>query len=186
MSDAKMMRLSQAARKLNVGSHTIVDFLTDKGFQVDSSPNSKITPEQFGMLSREFADSASDKQEASELTIGTKKPEPTAKEEVAPKPSSQEEESILIKNFNQTTTSESKEPKEVFKTESPKLQGFKVVGKIDLDNSGKPAPKASPAAEEPVKEEPKTTAPKVEATPKEEPKKEPEAPRPVVEVPKVE
>ena len=60
------------ARKLNVGLSTIVDFLAEKGFEVESSPNSKVTGEQFTMLSREFAASAHEKEEASGLTIGTK------------------------------------------------------------------------------------------------------------------
>ena len=65
-----MHRLSQVARKLNVGSSTIIDFLTLKGFEVDSNPNSKITEEQFILLSKEYASSAMDKEEASGLTIG--------------------------------------------------------------------------------------------------------------------
>ncbi|MDH5476125.1 MAG: translation initiation factor IF-2, partial [Cyclobacteriaceae bacterium] len=70
MAEEKMMRLSQIARKLNVGRNTIVDHLADKGFDVDSSPNAKITSEQYAILAREFADSALDKEEAHELTIG--------------------------------------------------------------------------------------------------------------------
>ena len=52
MAEEQTMRLSQVARKLNVGRHTILDYLTDKGFEVDSSPNSKITAEQYAMLSK--------------------------------------------------------------------------------------------------------------------------------------
>src|SRR5690606_21112798 len=72
MAEEKMMRLSQVARKLNVGSNTITDFLANKGFEVDSSPNSKITREQYIMLAKEFESSALDKEEASGLTIGKK------------------------------------------------------------------------------------------------------------------
>ena len=86
MSEEKMMRLSQVARKLNVGRNTIVDFLSDKGFEVDSSPNAKISGEQYGLLAKEFAASAHEKEEASHLTIGTKIPEeqPTAVVESVP------------------------------------------------------------------------------------------------------
>lgn len=72
MSEEKMMRLSQVARKLNVGRNTIVDFLSAKGHSVDSSPNAKINGEQYTLLAKEFAASASEKEEASHLTIGTK------------------------------------------------------------------------------------------------------------------
>ena len=50
------MRLSQLARKLNVGISTIVDFLASKGFKVDGKPNTKITDEQIVLLNKEFAD----------------------------------------------------------------------------------------------------------------------------------
>ncbi|MEQ8879533.1 MAG: translation initiation factor IF-2 N-terminal domain-containing protein, partial [Cyclobacteriaceae bacterium] len=70
MSEERTYRLSQVARKLNVGSGTILDFLEEKGHPIDSNPNSKITQELFNMLSKEFADSAMDKEEASGLTIG--------------------------------------------------------------------------------------------------------------------
>lgn len=72
MSEEKMMRLSQVSRKLNVGRNTIVEFLDAKGHSVDSSPNGKINGEQYGLLAKEFAASASEKEEASHLTIGTK------------------------------------------------------------------------------------------------------------------
>jgi len=72
MSEEKMMRLSQVARKLNVGRNTMIDFLSAKGHSVDSSPNAKINGEQYALLAKEFAASASEKEEASHLTIGTK------------------------------------------------------------------------------------------------------------------
>ena len=71
MSEERTYRLSQVARKLNVGRSTILDFLEAKGHPIDSNPNSKITQELFNMLSKEFADSAMDKEEASGLTIGS-------------------------------------------------------------------------------------------------------------------
>ena len=66
------MRLSQISRKFNIGRNTIVDFLAEKGFDVDSSPNAKIPKDQFELVAREFASSALDKEEASGLTIGSK------------------------------------------------------------------------------------------------------------------
>jgi len=72
MGSEKTMRLSQLARTLNVGTATIVDFLAEKGFVVENKPNSKVVGEQVTLLKRKFSDSAQDKEEASELVIGTK------------------------------------------------------------------------------------------------------------------
>ena len=66
------MRLSQIARKFNIGRNTIVDFLSEKGFETDRSPNAKIPSDQYELVAREFASSAQDKEEASGLTIGIK------------------------------------------------------------------------------------------------------------------
>ncbi|MEQ8926489.1 MAG: translation initiation factor IF-2 [Fulvivirga sp.] len=191
MADEKTMRLSQVARKLNVGLSTIVDFLADKGFEVESSPNAKVTGEQFSMLSREFADSAHEKEEASGLSIGTKHHD-VAIESGSSKPTNKsDDEEVLIKNLSaDKVSSEQKEEKkpERVEPERTKLQGFKVLGKIDLDKKKQ----EEKAKEEPVKEEPKVEEkpavkeekkeeivekkeePKKEETPKPEEKKEEE------------
>ena len=137
MAEEKTIRLGQASRKLNVGHNTILDFLAGKGFDVENNPNAKLTSEQFAMLSKEYASSASEKAEASGLTIGVKhievnpvKPEP----EVLRK-KKDEEENVLIKNLGSKDIVKPKEePKpEKVELEKPKLEGFKVVGKIDLE-----------------------------------------------------
>ena len=202
-----MYRLSQVARKLNVGRTTIIDFLSDKGFEVDSSPNSKITEEQFDMLSKEFADSAQEKEEASGLTIGSSHsdnlvikttPDGQVKE-------NKDEERILIKDnvaapiaeapaepeTPSEPTEEPQKPAAEEKTEEPadervqleseKLSGPKVVGKIDLDSIGKPKKKEEPVQEEKKAEETPEPAPVEEV--KEEVVETPEAKK---EAPKAE
>src|SRR4051794_34165498 len=100
MAEDKMIRLGQASRKLNVGHNTILDFLAKKGFAVENNPNTKLSPEQFAMLSKEFASSASEKIEASGLTIGTKHVEnQTIKNEPVTRKKTEEDESIMIKNL---------------------------------------------------------------------------------------
>merc|ERR1712072_285647 len=111
MAEEKMMRLSLAARKLNVGLSTISDFLSDKGFDVDSKPNSKITSEQFNMLAKEFASSAMDKEEASGLTIGKKHNSNVVidSEKEDADSDSDDDDQILIKNVGAKSGSASKE-----------------------------------------------------------------------------
>ncbi|MDN4164511.1 translation initiation factor IF-2 [Cytophagales bacterium LB-30] len=185
MSEDKMMRLSQVARKLNVGTSTIIDHLASKGHEVENNPNSKITIDLFNMLAKEFASSAMEKEEASSLTIGKKHNDLVIDGDPVIEPSTKErekdeEQEILIKNVSVPKQEEkpaAKEDEKVTLAGSHKLQGIKVLGKIDLDKKEKPAEPAAPApkAEEPKKEEPKAPAPKVEA-----------APAPKVEVPKEE
>ncbi len=82
MSDQKMIRISQAAKKLNVGIATIAEFLNKKGFEVDSKPNTKITHYQYTLLQREYAGSIAVKKEAEKLTIGKRIEKPELASEV--------------------------------------------------------------------------------------------------------
>lgn len=154
MAEEKLIRLSQAARKLNVGHNTILDFLEKKGFQVENNPNAKLTPEQFSLLSKEFAASATEKREASGLTIGTKHTDNVVieTEPELPKKRLEEEESIMIKNLGSKDVVVPKEEPKPEKIErgKPKLEGIKVLGKIDLDakDEKKAEPAEKPAAKE--------------------------------------
>lgn len=149
-----MIRLGQASRKLNVGHNTILDFLSEKGFDVENNPNAKLTGEQFAMLSKEFATSASEKREASGLTIGIKHTEDVTieTENEAYRKKTDEDEQILIKNLGSSDIKPKEEPKQPEKVEleKTKLEGIKVLGKIDLE---KKKVKEEPKKEEPVAEE---------------------------------
>ncbi|MEP0714303.1 translation initiation factor IF-2 [Algoriphagus sp.] len=170
MSEEKMMRLGQIARKLNVGTATIVESLAKKGYEVENNPNSKINMNQVEMLNKEFKSSALDKEEASHLSIG-KRHEPisiepeTPKEEPkpapAPAPTSQPKASEAPKPAAPAPTP-TPVPKAVeeptptpapssvptpiadsdkVSAEAPKLEGIKVLGKIDLSKNTSAVPK---------------------------------------------
>ncbi|MFM8743290.1 MAG: translation initiation factor IF-2, partial [Cytophagales bacterium] len=152
--------LGQASRKLNVGHNTILEFLAKKGITVENNPNAKLSPEQFNMLAKEFASSASEKLEASHLTIGIKPVEvqvPKAEPEINRK-KAEEEESVLIKNLGSKDIVKPKEESkpEKVELEKPKLEGIKVLGKIALENE---APKKKEPEKVEPKEEPVSEAP---------------------------
>ena len=70
MNESKQLRLGQVARKLNVGRNTIISYLHDKGYNVDSNPNTKINHDLFKILENAFEDSAVEKKVASSIKIG--------------------------------------------------------------------------------------------------------------------
>ena len=195
MSEEKMMRLSQVARKLNVGTHTIVDFLASKGFEIESSPNAKISGQQFDMLAKEYAASAHEKEEASHLTIGTKhvedmvidssgvttepqkepapkkeepKPTPPPVEEAKkPEPVTEKpvEEKKPVVEEKKPETKPEEKKPEVQPKEEEKKSGLKVLGKIDLDAGKKKPVEKKEEAKPEPKKEEKAAAPKVEKSP---------------------
>ncbi len=155
MADEKLIRLGQASRKLNVGHNTILEFLAKKGFTVENNPNAKLTPEQFAMLSKEYASSASEKLEASSLSIGAKHPETVTigTEAEAHRKKIEEEERIMITNLGSKEIKFKEETKpEKVEREKPKLEGIKVLGKIELEKEKK---KTEAQPEISVKEETK-------------------------------
>lgn len=198
MSEEKMMRLGQVARKLNVGVSTIVESMAKKGFEVESNPNSKISSEHYNMLAKEFKSSAQEKEEASHLSIGKRhnenftikaesesEPEKEIKKPEPKKPVSTSKPASAAPPVEEKKAEEKATDK--ISNEAPKLQGIKVLGKIDLDsNKSKQKPAEvkeeakstppKPVAEEPKKPEPKPAAKKAPEV-KPEPKKEKEQPQ---------
>jgi len=179
MAEEKMMRLSQVARKLNVGTSTIIDHLSAKGYEIENNPNAKITVDMYAVLSKEFESSAQVKKEASGLTIGKKHMGDVvidANQLNSNAPEQDEEEEILIKNIAPAedvvvkekinisaeipTEEESSDKDEL--TGKVVLQGIKVLGKIDLagidkDSKKSEKEKASAPKSKPVSEQPKAS-----------------------------
>ena len=179
MSEVKATRLSKIASEFNVGISTIVEFLKKKGHEVDANPNSKIAPELYELLSREYSSDISAKKDAERInlrnfrekkvTIGNvdfDTPQEDADDE------EEDEPRILVKDTNLGI----KTP--LFSEPARDLE-FKVVGKINLEEKPKKKkskdakPKPQPPAQgKPAKKEP---APQ----PKKESKPQPTKPQPV-------
>lgn len=158
MSEGKSTNLLKAAKELNIGLSTAVEFLGKKGFSVESRPNTKLTDEMYSVLSKEFQGDKIVREEAKQINIGKIRRDdaPLAAPERAETQRSADldQDEILIKNANAFTHSEkpkpvplevkAEEPKpeiskpEVSKSEGQKtedgLPGVKVVGKINLDD----------------------------------------------------
>lgn len=205
MSEDKSIKLFKAAKELNIGTGTIVDFLASKGFKIEKQPNAKIEGEMYDVLLKEFAVDKSIKEEAKQISIGKiRKEEPgqlPEKPVEARRSRDFENEEILIKNAGQFTAPPVEKPKaepvaEKREERNEALPGVKVVGKIDLDarKSTPPVEKIEEKVAEPVKEaiapkpEPIAEQPKPVAEVKEEPKQEaapaaPKAETPVVATP---
>ncbi|NNF36410.1 MAG: translation initiation factor IF-2 [Saprospiraceae bacterium] len=174
-------RLVKIAKELNVGTSTIVDFLTEKGYEIDNKPTSKVSDEMYADLLREFSKSMDIKEKADQLVIGTR---PATKVEKPVETVSTVTETIEPEKEEPVKVEEpvvEKEEEEVItaKTDTPQL---KVIGKIDLD---KPKPKKKEEKKEEPKEEPKAEPEVVEEVKQEETpvKGEPAPePKPVEEV----
>ncbi|SDW15482.1 translation initiation factor IF-2 [Aequorivita viscosa] len=180
MAEVKKKRLSQVLREFNISLDRAVEFLGSKGFEVDASPNTKITGEEYEVLFEEFETDKSKKIESKEVGEEKRK---------------EKEELRLERERELEERQKKKEASRVIRSEV-KLEGPKQVGKIDLSGGSKGKPetaapvketeKVEKTEEKPVenkeevkveKPEVKPETPKVEKTePKPEKPKEEEKP----------
>lgn len=129
------IRLSKVTKECNVGLQTVVEFLQKKGFgDVEATPNTKISEEQYEMLLKEFSPDKGLRSQAAKL-------------------SQQRQENK--ENKKESSRSKQQKKAEMIKVEVEKVEGPKILGHIDLNapQKAKPAPKAEPAKETPKQEE---------------------------------
>ena len=186
MTEGKSTNLLKAAKELNIGISTAVDFLKDKGFDVEAKPTTKLSAEMYDVLSRKFQGDKIAKDEAKQIVIGKIRREEAPSsgsfapaQESATSKNDEVENEILIKNPLVTSPVAKEEPAKEVK-EDTHSGSLKVVGKIDLDSLNKPKAKK---VEETIAEQKPVETPVV--VKKEEPKPEP-IKEEVKEEPKVE
>jgi len=147
MSERKPTRLNMVLKEFNISLDRAVDYLKEKGIEVDSNPNTRISGEVYDVLFNEFA-SDKDRKEAS-IEVGEEK----RKEKELLKLEREKEE--------QKRLEEEAKKAEIIRARAT-LSGPKQVGSIDLN----------PKKEEPKRETPKKEEPKAEQQPEPEPKVE--------------
>ncbi len=147
----KTFRLSKAIKEFNLSLDHIVEFLTKKGFKVESNPNTKLPGDAYALLLKEFQGDKSAKEEAQQLAQNKIRKESVVLDaQEKPKSSSKKEDDgdeILIKNVGAANAQEEtpkakkvaapKEKPTVIKAKAEKVDGPKVVGKIDVDGDSK-------------------------------------------------
>ena len=146
------VRLNKVTKEFNIGLQTAVDFLRKNGYDdVEVSPNSKITEQQYELLQKEFSSDKGLRSEATQLIQHRQEKSKERKE--ATKQKRQAEEIASAK---------------------PKTS-YKVVGHIELDKKGNPVRKeesqTSPKVE--VQAAQPAPAPSLEPKPEEKPTPQP-------------
>ncbi len=135
MTDYKPQRFNKVLRELNISLDRAVEFLANKGIDIDHRPTAKISQEVYTILSDEFQTDKSKKVASKEIGEEKRK----EKEEIR---------LALEKEAEKKRLEEEARKAEIFKTESEKISGPKMVGKIDIE------PKPEVKEETPVEEVP--------------------------------
>ncbi len=186
------IRLSKLTKQFSIGLARLVEFLNEKGANVDMNPNAKVSDEYLPAIEAKFGEDQKLKKDAAKVQIklkeiiemGAKKKAGPEEEEDVP------EREVVIKSNVLATELPKEEPVKEEKPAAKEEGGLKIVDKIDLSQFDKKKPanekkeEVKPVAEpvvvpeqkqeavepvhetiqEPVKEEP-APAPKQEAAP---------------------
>jgi len=186
------IRLSKLTKQFSIGLARLVEFLNEKGANVEMNPNAKVSDEYLPAIEAKFGEDLKLKKDSEKVTIklkeiielGSKKKQTVMEEEEAP------EREVVIKSnvLVEEKPVVEEQPKVETKAEEPAVEepkvvepkpeepALKIVDKIDLSKfERKPAEKpaepvsepetAQTPAEEPVTVEEPVAAPEVKTEP---------------------
>ena len=156
MSEERVIRINKILRELNISLDRAVDFLKDKGHEIESSPNAKISQEEYKVLCGQFSADKGNKVASLEVSEEKKKEKEALKREFE-----KEQESKRLQE-------EERQRQEIIKAKAV-VTAPKAVGKIELDTKKQVASEA-PSKES--KEEVVATKPTSESTKEEKAKVE--------------
>ncbi|MDP5097882.1 MAG: translation initiation factor IF-2 [Flavobacterium sp.] len=175
MSEERVIRINKILRELNISLDRAVDFLKEKGHEIEASPNSKISQEEYKVLCGQFSADKGNKVASLEVSEEKRKEKEALKRELE-----KEQEAKRLQE-------EERQRQEIIKAKAI-LSAPKAVGKIDLSpkkqevKSEKPVSEVKPIVKsddksviadvkpveekvsEPVKAEVKEETPAVEKT----------------------
>ncbi len=176
MSEERVIRINKVLRELNISLDRAVDFLKEKGHEIESSPNAKISQEEYKVLCGQFSADKGNKVASLEVSEEKRKEKEALKRELE-----KEQEAKRLQE-------EERQRQEIIKAKAV-LSGPKAIGKIDLDPKKPEVKSEKPISEEkPVEAVEKVVEEKVSEPIKAEVKEEiqevkkPEIVKPVKEV----
>ena len=161
MADQPSIRLNKVLRELNISLERAVEFLAQKGMDVEARPTTKITTEVYDTLLDEFV---------------TDKSKKDASHEVSEEKRKEKEDLRVIQEKKEQDRLEQIAKREILKSNRVAVEKPKTLGKIDLDL-------ASGKKKDVKKETPKEAEPPVVAEVKTEAIVTEQEDTPVVEVP---
>ena len=131
MADRPSIRLNKVLRELNISLERAVEFLNDKGVEIDARPTTKITNQIYDILLDEFEKDKSKK---------------VASHEVGEEKRKEKESLRIIQEKKEQERLDKITKRQELKTNRISLEKPKALGKIDLDalkNSPKKEPKVT-------------------------------------------
>lgn len=68
MSENRIIRINKVLRELNISLDRAVEFLKTKGFEIEASPNAKISDTEYSVLDKQFSADKGKKEASKEVS----------------------------------------------------------------------------------------------------------------------
>lgn len=159
MSDQPTLRLNKVLRELNISLDRAVEYLSQKGHEIEARPTTKISQEVYTILLDEFQTDKSKRDESAEISEEKRKQKETLR--------------LEQEKLEQEKLAREQAKQEVVKARAA-VKKPKAVGKIDLDPKAKKEkedeekPSVVEAEKETATEAPQVESAKVETAPEKE------------------
>ena len=144
-------RLNKVAKDFNVGIQTLVEYLAKKGHQVEQSPNTKISDEQYELLATAFQGERMVKQEADKIELmptgGNRVVEVSAKPETESEP-----EEVIIKGYSAPKADKAAKGSKPAVEAEPAPEPEPVAEPEEVDEEPAPAPEPATVEVQPVEQ----------------------------------
>src|SRR5690606_17735373 len=114
------IRLSKVARELNIAMPTIVDYLSGKGIDIATNPNTKIDEDAYHLLLDQFKAEKHIKQEAEQVKKTLSSLHDVPETAARPTRKEKEPETIFIKSSSFEAPKDAAQPKEEKKEKKEK------------------------------------------------------------------
>jgi translation initiation factor IF-2 len=171
MAESKQTRLNKVLREFNISLDRAVEYLNDKGYEIEARPTTKISSEVYEVLSDKFETDKSKKvaseevseerkkekeelRQAREQELEKKKVDEVRKEQQAAdnkkKVAAAKAEEETKAKAEEDSKKAAKEEEETIRSKS-KISGLKQVGKIELTDTKKGKPKSKKESDKPEK-----------------------------------
>ncbi len=142
-------RLNKVAKDFNVGIQTLAEYLAKKGHQVEASPNTKISEEQYELLATAFQGERKVKEEADKIELVASNSNQVVELSTTKEELESENEEVIIKNYTSAKSPAEAKPEPTTKPE-PKAKDPAIEEVVEEK-------KETPVINEPEKTESETT-----------------------------
>ena len=134
MSEERVIRINKILRELNISLDRAVDFLKEKGHEIEASPNAKISQEEYKVLCGQFSADKGNKVASLEVSEEKRKEKEALKRE------------LEKENEAKRLQEEERQRQEIIKAKAI-LSAPKAVGKIDLSPKKQEVKSEKPVSE---------------------------------------